>query len=172
MPFVSPLPLLAALSMAGASLRGEAPPTRPPKALTAFAALQRLFADPLVEYRVLPVLRTNDDVDPEELHRQIRSMKEQGCGGTFSYIERFQGGMPQRFLSDAWWQIVRSAAEACVKEGLQYCAYDEEDWPSGAAGRPHARAACKRPPRPRNAQGDGKRVVPLSVREFRSFPAP
>ncbi len=134
MQFVFPLSLMTALSLAGASLQAEAPQAAPPKALTGVADLRRLFADPPNEYRILPLLRMNDDIDPEELRWQIHSMKEQGCGGTFSYSERFLGGMPQRFLSDAWWQVVRWTAEACEKEGLQYWAYDEEDWPSGAAG--------------------------------------
>ncbi len=96
--------------------------------------LRREFANPGVDYRILMLLRTNDEVDPEQLRWQIHSMREQGCGGVFSYCERFTGGAPQKFLSDWWWQVVRWTAEACAKEGLQYWAYDEEDWPSGSVG--------------------------------------
>ncbi len=98
------------------------------------AGLSRHFADPPVEYRIQMLLRTNDDVSEEELRWQIRSMREQGCGGAFSYAERFQGGAPERFLSDWWWTVVRWTADACAKEGLLYWTYDEEDWPTGAAG--------------------------------------
>jgi hypothetical protein len=102
-----------------------------PKSL---AQLEQQFADPGPAYRIQMLLRTNDDVDPQELRWQIAQMKEKGCGGVFSYCEVMQHGAPQKFLSDWWWKVVDATAQACRDEGLLYWAYDEQDWPSGSIG--------------------------------------
>ncbi len=92
------------------------------------------FVDPSREFRIAPLLRTNDHVTRDEIRWQVRAMKEAGCGGTFTYCERMSGGFPHDFLSAEWWQAVRWTAEACAEEGLDFWVYDDEDWPSGRAG--------------------------------------
>ena len=105
----------------------QAPPTR-------LADLAREYQNPSAPYRIQYLLRTNDEVTPEQLGWQIRSIRETGGGGVFSYCEHLQGGSPDKFLSDWWWKVVDLTAKAAAKEGLLYWAYDEEDWPSGTAG--------------------------------------
>lgn len=92
------------------------------------------FQDPSPWYRIQFLLRTNDEVTPEEIECQVRSIREQGGGGVFSYCEHLQEGSPEKFLTDWWWKVVDYTATACAKEGVLYWAYDEEDWPSGTAG--------------------------------------
>ena len=116
---------------ASATASHAAPVAKPD---TKVEALKRQFTNPDVDYRIHFVTRMNDKVDPDELGWQIRSIKDQGCGGVFTYCERHGDAAPHKFLSDWWWQVVRWTAAACAKEGLEYWAYDEEDWPSGVAG--------------------------------------
>lgn len=105
----------------------QAPPTK-------LAELYREFQNPSVPYRIQYLLRTNDEVTAEQIGWQLRSIRETGGGGVFSYCEHLQGGSPDKFLSDWWWKVVDLTAKAAAKEGLLYWAYDEEDWPSGTAG--------------------------------------
>jgi len=92
------------------------------------------FARPDNAYRIVPLVRINDAVDRDEAFRQVRSLKEQGCGGLFTYCEHLRDQAPFRFLSPEWWAAVRVFAEACVDQGLDFWAYDEQDWPSGTSG--------------------------------------
>ncbi len=96
--------------------------------------LAAMFKNPPIEYRIQFLLRTNDEVTREDIDYQVRSIREQGGGGVFSYCEHLDDGSPERFLTDWWWKVVDLTASACAREGIQYWAYDEEDWPSGTAG--------------------------------------
>ncbi len=96
--------------------------------------LYKEFENPSQAYRIQFLLRTNDEVNPEEIDWQVHSIRQQGGGGVFSYCEHMQEGSPERFLSDWWWKVVRHTASACARYDMLYWAYDEEDWPSGTAG--------------------------------------
>ena len=96
--------------------------------------LWKQFVSPDNAYRMAPLMRVNDAVTREEALRQVRSLKKQGCGGLFTYCEHLADQAPFRFLSQQWWAAVKVFAEACVKEGLDFWAYDEQDWPSGTCG--------------------------------------
>ena len=96
--------------------------------------LWKQFVSPANTYRIAPLMRINDAVDREGAFRQVRSLKEQGCGGLFTYCEHLGEQAPFEFLSEQWWAVVETFAEACVKEGLDLWAYDEQDWPSGTCG--------------------------------------
>ncbi len=109
----------------------------PPGLLDAPRTLAELwpeFRNPSNAYRIQFLLRTNDEVSQEEIEWQVRTIREQGGGGVFSYCEHLEGGSPEKFLTDWWWQVVDWTAGACAKENVLYWAYDEEDWPSGTAG--------------------------------------
>ena len=49
--------------------------------------LGKMFKDPPLEYRIQFLLRTNDEVEKEDLEHQIRSIAKQGGGGVFAYCE-------------------------------------------------------------------------------------
>lgn len=98
------------------------------------AGLWEQFARPPNDFRPMPLLRINDEVDEAELRRQIRSLREQGFGGVFSLCECFEEGAPAKFVSPWWWRVVKCVARACAEEGIQFWAYDDEDWPSGSVG--------------------------------------
>ncbi|MCA9444616.1 MAG: hypothetical protein KC964_27770, partial [Candidatus Omnitrophica bacterium] len=96
--------------------------------------LKKSFENPALEYRMQPLFRVNDEIDPKEVQWQIRSLKEQGFGGIFSICEVFHDGAPDKFLSDWWWNAVDVLAKACAEEGLEFLVYDDEDWPMGSLG--------------------------------------
>ncbi|MCX7019515.1 MAG: glycosyl hydrolase [Candidatus Sumerlaeota bacterium] len=97
-------------------------------------SLEKEFRNPSNGYRMIPLFRVNDEVDRGEIRWQIKSLKEQGCGGIFSICECFHDQAPRKFTSDWWWQAVDWMAEACDDEGIQFWVYDDEDWPSGSVG--------------------------------------
>ena len=83
------------------------------------------------KYRPVPFWSWNDDLQVDELIRQIRWMKENGIGGFFMHA---RGGLKTPYLGEKWFECV----DACVKEGnrlgMEVYAYDENGWPSGFAG--------------------------------------
>lgn len=96
--------------------------------------LRAQFSDPGREYRVAPLLRINDDVDPAHLESQIATLREAGFGGIYLCCERFADGAPHPFVSPWWREVVQLAARLCARYGLSFNVYDDEDWPSGSIG--------------------------------------
>lgn len=103
-----------------------------------------LFRKPTAEYRGTPFWAWNSTLKKEELLRQIEIFKQMGLGGFHMHVRT---GMATPYLSDEFMALVK----ACVKkaEGEQMLAwlYDEDRWPSGAAGGlvtkdPQYRARC------------------------------
>ena len=56
--------------------------------------LYKEFKHPSKKYRIQFLLRTNDEVRQKEIDWQVRSIREQGGAGVFSYCEHMQGGSP------------------------------------------------------------------------------
>ena len=74
----------------------------------------------------------NDDLDPEELRRQIRDMKDKGLGGFFMHA---RVGLVTPYLSDRWMECVEASVDEAREVGLDAWLYDEDRWPSGSVGR-------------------------------------
>ncbi len=89
------------------------------------------FRQPPAQYRELPFWSWNDELNDDELVRQIAGMAEGGCGGFFIHA---RVGLETSYLSEVWLRRVRTALEAARAYGLQAWLYDEEKWPSGFAG--------------------------------------
>ena len=68
----------------------------------------------------------------EALRRQIRIMKEMGLGGFFIF-DVFTG-LETRHLSAEWFVCVRACCEEAERLGMKAWLYDEDRYPSGAAG--------------------------------------
>ncbi len=96
--------------------------------------VQAAFAAPPASYRMMPLLRVNDEIDAQQVRWQVQELKRQGFGGMFCCCERFGGGAPQPFVSEWWWRAVEVFARACAAEELAFWVYDDEDWPSGSIG--------------------------------------
>ncbi|RMD74603.1 MAG: hypothetical protein D6820_16420, partial [Lentisphaerae bacterium] len=89
------------------------------------------FREPPAEYRGKPFWAWNGKLDPAELRRQIRIMKKMGLGGFFMHS---RVGLATEYLSDAWFACVQACIDEAKKQEMEAWLYDEDRWPSGAAG--------------------------------------
>ncbi len=89
------------------------------------------FAAPGAVYRGKPFWAWNGKLEPDELRRQIRVMHRMGLGGFFMHS---RVGLATPYLSEEWFTCI----DACIDEakglGMEAWLYDEDRWPSGAAG--------------------------------------
>ena len=90
-----------------------------------------LFSQPPAKYRSAPFWSWNDKLDPAEVARQVREMKKQGMGGFFMHSRE---GLETEYLGKEWMECIRAAVETAREEGIAAWLYDEDRWPSGAAG--------------------------------------
>ena len=93
--------------------------------------LETLFADPPAEYRGKPFWAWNGRLEAEELRRQVRVMKRMGLGGFFMHS---RVGLATPYLSDEWFRMIRACMDEAGRQGMEAWLYDEDRWPSGAAG--------------------------------------
>jgi hypothetical protein len=94
-------------------------------------ALAKLFANPPSAYRAAPFWAWNARIEPNECRHQIRLMKEMGMGGFFMHS---RVGLDTAYLSDEWFRCVDACIDEAEKLDMQAWLYDEDRWPSGAAG--------------------------------------
>ncbi len=90
-----------------------------------------LFKKPTSEYRATPFWAWNCDLKKEELLWQIEQLKEMGMGGFHMHC---RSGMSTPYLTDEFMELVRSCVEKAKDEKMLAWLYDEDRWPSGAAG--------------------------------------
>lgn len=92
--------------------------------------LESLQGD-LAPYRCLPFWSWNDQLEPDELVRQIRWMKQAGMGGFFMHA---RSGLKTPYMSEDWFKAVEVAAKEAQRQHMAAWCYDENGWPSGFAG--------------------------------------
>ena len=90
-----------------------------------------LFREPTAEYRGTPFWAWNCKLDPEELHWQQEVLKKMGFGGGHMHVRT---GMATPYLSDEYMELIRGCVEKAKEEKMLAWLYDEDRWPSGAAG--------------------------------------
>ena len=89
------------------------------------------FISPTSEYRAAPFWAWNTKLDKDELVRQIGIFKELGYGGFHMHVRI---GMATEYLSDEFMDIAGDCVEKARQEKMLAWLYDEDRWPSGAAG--------------------------------------
>ncbi|MHC4253266.1 MAG: hypothetical protein ACYS9X_29450, partial [Planctomycetota bacterium] len=67
--------------------------------------LRERFRDPGREFRGAPFWSWNGKLDPKELRRQVRDMKEHGMGGFFMHS---RVGLETPYLGPEWMEAVRA----------------------------------------------------------------
>ena len=92
--------------------------------------LSRLPA-PGKEFRGAPFWAWNGKLEPQELRRQINDFREMGFGGFFMHS---RVGLNTEYLGREWFECVRACIDEAKKCGMDAWLYDEDRWPSGAAG--------------------------------------
>ena len=93
--------------------------------------LHREFANPPAAYRGKPFWAWNGKLDEGELRRQVRVMHQMGLGGFFMHS---RVGLATQYLSDEWFDMIRACVDEAKKLDMEAWLYDEDRWPSGAAG--------------------------------------
>ncbi|MBR7121139.1 MAG: hypothetical protein IKC94_02725 [Lentisphaeria bacterium] len=81
--------------------------------------------------RGMPFWAWNGSLDEKVLREEIRTMKKMGLGGFFMHA---RVGLATAYLSDEWFKLVASCLDEAAEQGMQAWLYDEDRWPSGAAG--------------------------------------
>lgn len=89
------------------------------------------FKNPGSGYRAAPFWAWNTDLKKEELLRQIDELKSMGFGGFFMHT---RAGMSTEYLGDEFMNLVKACRDKAKSEGMLAYLYDEDRWPSGAAG--------------------------------------
>jgi hypothetical protein len=89
------------------------------------------FRHPGCEYRAAPFWAWNNKLDKEELTTQIGELKELGFGGFHMHVRT---GMATEYLSDEYMDVAGACIQKARAEKMLAWLYDEDRWPSGAAG--------------------------------------
>ncbi|MBI1388689.1 MAG: hypothetical protein GC154_09605 [bacterium] len=89
------------------------------------------FADPPAAFRPAPLWVWNDDMQEDEISRQLDELKAGGFGGVFVHP---RPGLITPYLSDRWLELWRHTALEAQKRGMVTYIYDENSYPSGFAG--------------------------------------
>ena len=83
------------------------------------------------EFRGAPFWAWNGKLAPQELRRQIRLFHDMGIGGFFMHA---RVGLNTPYLGPEWFEAIRACLDEAKQLGLKAWLYDEDRWPSGAAG--------------------------------------
>ncbi|MDO5422725.1 MAG: hypothetical protein Q4F41_03250 [Eubacteriales bacterium] len=89
------------------------------------------FQNPPARFRGAPFWAWNNRLEKEKLKKQIGYFKEMGMGGFHIHCRT---GLDTEYLGKEFLECVAECAEEGRKQGLYTYLYDEDRWPSGAAG--------------------------------------
>ena len=92
---------------------------------------QELFRHPGSEYRGAPFWAWNCKLEKDDLLWQLDVLKKMGLGGAHMHVRT---GMATPYLSDEHMALIKACVEKCRDEKMLAWLYDEDRWPSGAAG--------------------------------------
>lgn len=92
---------------------------------------ESVFKNPPIEYRASPFWSWNCRVTKELIKKQLLYLKEMGFSGGQMHSRT---GMDVPYLSDEFMELVRYCVDESKKDGLLAWIYDEDRFPSGAAG--------------------------------------
>ncbi len=90
-----------------------------------------LFKNPTAEYRGTPFWAWNTDLNQQELDRQIEIFNKMGLGGFHMHVRT---GMSTEYLSDNFMSLIKGCTDKAKSLNMLSWLYDEDRWPSGAAG--------------------------------------
>ncbi len=92
---------------------------------------KELFLNPPSEYRGTPFWALNSRLTTDELCRQIDVFKEMGLGGFHLHVRT---GLENEYLSEEYMELMKDCVCKAKSEEMLAWLYDEDRWPSGAAG--------------------------------------
>lgn len=91
----------------------------------------RQFACPDSRFRGAPFWAWNCKLDSARMTKQIEYFKEMGLGGFHMHCRT---GMDTPYMSPEYLQVVKDCVNKAKEEKMFAWLYDEDRWPSGAAG--------------------------------------
>ncbi|MFH1742497.1 MAG: glycosyl hydrolase [bacterium] len=97
-------------------------------------SLEEGFMNPPREYSMVPLWSWNGRLVPEELRWQIDQMVDKGVYGAFMHARAGINMDETPYFSDGWWKGIEACVRHGTKVGFDTWLYDEDKWPSGAAG--------------------------------------
>lgn len=89
------------------------------------------MADPPAIFRGAPFWSWNGRLETERLLRQLQTYREMGIGGATIHVRT---GLSTPYLGDEFMDFVKTSADEAKRLGMLIWLYDEDRWPSGAAG--------------------------------------
>ncbi|MBQ8231416.1 MAG: hypothetical protein IJZ34_05765 [Lachnospiraceae bacterium] len=92
---------------------------------------QELFRQPTAEYRGTPFWAWNCKLEQKELEWQLEILKQMGFGGAHMHVRT---GMATPYLSEEYMELIKACVQKAKSEDMLAWLYDEDRWPSGAAG--------------------------------------
>lgn len=100
------------------------------------------FRNPGAAFRGAPFWAWNTRMTPEHIDRILTALKEMGMGGAYLHSRT---GLDNAYLGEEFMSLIRYAHSKAAELGMLTYLYDEDRWPSGAAGglvtRDHAMRA-------------------------------
>lgn len=117
---------------------------------------KELFKNPTAEYRATPFWAWNGALEKEELLHQIDIFNEMGYGGFHMHVRT---GLETQYLSDEFMSLIKACTDKAKENQMLSWLYDEDRWPSGAAGgivtkdiNYRARSICFSPEKPESGE--------------------
>lgn len=95
------------------------------------ALSRELFKEPTSEYRGAPFWAWNCKLEKNELLWQIDQLKKMGFGGFHMHA---RGGLATKYLGKEFMDMIKACTQKAKDEKMLAWLYDEDRWPSGAAG--------------------------------------
>lgn len=92
---------------------------------------EEMFRSPKSEYRATPFWAWNSPLEEEDLLWQIEQLKKMGFGGFHMHVRT---GLDIEYLGKEYMGLIKSCVEKAKQEEMLAYLYDEDRWPSGAAG--------------------------------------
>lgn len=96
-----------------------------------YSEIKKAFLNPEAIDRSSPFWSWNDVMDPKEVKSQAKDMIDKGMGGYFMHS---RVGLESEYLGREWMDSVQACVEQAKEDGTLAWLYDEDRWPSGAAG--------------------------------------
>lgn len=90
-----------------------------------------VFKSPTNEFRGAPFWAWNSALDPDVLSEQVDLFADMGFGGFNMHVRQ---GLETPYLSDDFFKAIKSCVKRAEENGMHAWLYDEDRWPSGAAG--------------------------------------
>ena len=92
---------------------------------------EELFKNPTNEFRGAPFWAWNSALDPEVLKGQVDLFRDMGFGGFNMHVRQ---GLETTYLGDDFMKAIKACVERAEDNDMLAWLYDEDRWPSGAAG--------------------------------------